>query len=137
MIRDWKTTDLDFIYNSWIKSSRETNPMWRGVPKSIYCPQIEKRIKALLDKSSTKILIYGDSSGLILSYLFYEELPNGNIYHYAYTKGKFRKQGVMKSLIEESKPKGISLYTHSSNKARILLKQSKVIIFNPFVFLEE
>lgn len=130
-------TDLDFIYNSWIKSSRENSQMWRGVPKSIYCPQIERRIRTLLDKQTTKILIYGDNFGLILSYLFYEELPKGNVYHYAYTKGKLRKQKLMRALIERSMPKEVSIYTHSTNKAKILLKQSKVIIFNPFLFLEE
>ncbi|MFZ8934185.1 MAG: hypothetical protein ACO2ZP_09835 [Bacteriovoracaceae bacterium] len=137
MIRDWGLNDLDFIYHSWIKSSRDTNPMWRGVPSSIYCPQIEKRIKSILNKNTMKILIYGDETGLILSYLVYEDLPKANVYHYAYTKGKLRKKGIMSLLTEASKPKEVSIYTHSTNKAKKLLKQSKVIIFNPFLFLEE
>lgn len=136
MIRDWSLDDLDFIYHSWIKSSRN-NPMWRGVPSSIYCPQAEKRIKAVLNKANVNISIYGDESGLILSYLVYENLPKANVYHYAYTKGKLRKKGIMSRLIEQSNPKEASIYTHSTTKAKSLLKQSKIIIFNPFLFLEE
>ena len=115
-------SDHSFIYNSWLRSFRNS-PYARCIPNEEYYEKQGKLITHLLSTGVTLLAVDPEDTNIIWGYVNYT-LPTIN---YVYTKFVFRKLGVAKNLVgaavDLTGRVEVSHITHHINESRI--------IFNP------
>lgn len=141
-IRSGNAGDVSFIFNSWLKSYRDS-PSVRNIPNTEYFDNQHKIIDALVNPNQTpnSILVIAcrkDDPSNILGYLLGEtskEYGVDNLYlHWVYCKHQYRNQGIgtllEKFAINLVKPTRI-WYTHYTKILEKLLK-SRSYRYNPY-----
>lgn len=116
LLRDYNhISDSDFLYSTWIKSFRDSG-FCRAVPTPIYNRSQRERVRALLEKDFTYVLVAcsPETPELIYGYAV-GEAPN--VLHYVYVKKDYRGQGIGKRLLShllDHSTNNPVLYTHKS-----------------------
>ena len=140
-IRAVNIEDVPFIYNSWLKSYRES-PSVRNIPNGVYYNQHHRAIEGVFNGNSPIVLIacnpeYPDQ---IYGYVVADSEIVGNdsfvAFHWVYCKHTFRGRKIGTALIEKvlsmCNPTSI-LYTHYVRSLDKVLKD-RGYIYNPYYF---
>lgn len=128
--RTLETEDESFIYNSWLKSFRNS-PLAKPLCNEVYFRNHKLIINNILQRSTTLLACNPEDSSQIYGYIVYEMLRGVPIVHYVYTKYTYRKLGIAKQLFEatiKSKPLLISHYTSNLKPHMDKLE----LIFDPY-----
>jgi len=138
-IREIAEADLPLIYNSWLKSYRES-PAVRSIPNSIYFKEHHKLIENILMSTYCQVLVAcaADDENVVYGYLVIEFLDSP-VVHWAYCKQQFRRSGVMKALVAEARSGEATAdisnlqYSHFTRFASKLLGGFDVdAVYNPY-----
>lgn len=129
-IRAATEADVPFIFNSWLKSYRNS---LKTVSNAVYFNGHHKVIEALLATSTVSVACDTSDNTQLFGYLVHEEVDGVVIVHYAYVKHPFRKLGILKQLLGSANIIGKSgFYTHQTSGATKLADKMN-FVFNPYI----
>lgn len=94
LTRPVKAADLNFVFDSWMKSWRVSK--WAGViPNHLYYATQRSLIEDLITRGATIVIAYPEGQqDVILGWGCGEVKDNKAVLHYAYTKDAFLGQGI-------------------------------------------
>lgn len=113
-LRGPEKSDLAFIRSSWLSSYRDGLAV-RGVPHKIYYGRHEVVVRELLKRAYVMVLCLKNDPDYIAGWAVLEKTSGGIILHYVYVRGKYRRTGMARKLIElilEQEKPGVVFYSH-------------------------
>lgn len=132
-IRAATEEDISFIFNSWLKSFRDSN-FGKQITNTIYFAQHHKLIENLLQSCSVFVACNQSNPGELYGYICYEKVDGIFVMHYIYVKHTYRKLGIARLLANYSEFNEdlASMYTHASkNSERLAAKYN--MIYCPYI----
>lgn len=128
-IRPVNLNDKNFIIKSFLLGLYHGDSWFTRIPKRIFMDYYKHIVVALI--TSPKVVInvacLPDDPEVILGYAVTS--TDKDTVHWVYVKEKWRKQGIMKSLL----PSSFKYTTHLTSLGyAILTNKYKHVIFNPF-----
>lgn len=97
--RPLKESDLGFLYNSWLKSYRNSK-LTKSWKNEAYFAAQAQTIEALLKRSDVRVAVDPDSDGHIYGYIVRDAF-HPKVVHFLYVKQTFRRLGIARSLLSE------------------------------------
>lgn len=142
-LRKLRQGDTPFIFNSWLKSYRDSATV-RSIPNRVYYEKQHRVIERLLESSVVYILCDGDNPDQILGYAVVDTDTTKNLVHWVYVKHKYRRKGYTSGLFKyvaaelgmDAKP---WVFTHWSKGAEFFrdkYKDKVDIEYNPYLAWE-
>ena len=136
-IRPAIIADIPFIFNSWLKSYRDS-PSVRNIPNSIYFEAQHKLIEGVLGSPTLNIWVacQHDKEEQIFGYLVAEKMAEDMVIHFAYVKFPERGKGIARALekkVIEMEPERVWFTAQNKSIESKLLKERKYH-FNPYLF---
>lgn len=137
-VRRATNEDIPFIFNSWLRSFRETGYLAHAITNTIFYENHHRLIQKILKRSwaTTFVVCPEDHTNQILAYMVAERIDGVFVLHYVYTKHTFRKMGLAKSLLNnfDHDTTFASCCSHLTKIAeRFLMKYN--MIYHPYVTL--
>lgn len=135
MTRKAIESDVAFIFNSWLKSFRQSN-LCKGITDTIYYNEHHKVIENLLLTCDTFILCPESNPDDIYGYICAEKIDGVFVVHFIYIKHIYRGLGLAKKLVEvfEHDYNSAGMYTHDTRIGETLAKKYN-FVYNPYVAL--
>lgn len=129
--RNIEDDDLNFIFNAWLKSNRNTRDN-TCINNTIYYDNYKRIIANILRNSNTIILCDKNDSSQIFGFINYSD----NVINYIYIKYPYRKFKMGKHLLElviNNIPSDIPIYiTHYNSKVKRTIDKYN-LIYNPYL----
>lgn len=130
-IRQPNQDDLGFIYNSWLKSFRQTVP---SIDKPIYFIEQRKIIDKIFDRSKIYISCNPEHLDQIFGYVIFDESPRKfTIVHYVYVKHPYRRLGIGDELMNLIDKKPVPFVGSHTSRCFDFIKDKWDIVFNPYI----
>lgn len=136
-IRPLSKEDVPFIYNSWLKSYRDS-PMVKSIPNTIYYAEHHKVIENLLRQPGclAGVACNPEDANQIYGYVVGETLPGIPdpclCIHWVYCKHPFRGNGIAKALFQWIGQAKSNVYTHRVKNVEKLIGE-RPFTFNPYL----
>lgn len=132
--RQSKESDMNFIYATFLKSYRFSNPIARAQPKWDYYRNGSNELRKLFSSDGKAIVACDESDeDLIIGFLIYK----AGIIYYAYTKAAFRGGGIARGMLKAAELSAEATYrfTHfTADVLRLGLLDKLKLIYNPYLF---
>lgn len=127
--------DSAFIYNSWLKSYRNSD-FAKSQCNTVYYDNHKEVLTALLTRSLVVVACNPGDENHVFGYLVYEELAGNNtIVHYVYVKHTYRRSGIAKQMLDTvRKSKNPILVSHLTPICKAT--KSVVYIYDPYKMFE-
>jgi GNAT superfamily N-acetyltransferase len=135
-IRNISDADVGFVFNSWLKSYRNSN-FSRDIPNSIYFGSHHKLIERLISRSEVKIACNAEDAGQIYGYIVAEKVQGILTLHYMYVKHTYRNMGIGKVLLNQFEWdfSTAGCYTHETKiVSRLAAKYN--LAYHPYLLME-
>lgn len=149
--RGFKSEDQDFIFDSWLRSYRESeNKVWvfeirdpksdgvrRQIKDDVFFPEHRRLIQKL--NCPALIACNPDDEDQIYGYLVGKHFTDSSVIHYIYVKEAFKHMKVASTLIERFQPQKTLFYTHLNYDGAKLIEQNQTKTnwcFNPYFFYD-
>lgn len=125
--------DVDFIFNSWLKSYRNS-PHATCISNPIYFSEQHRLIEALLKRSNVVVATPEDDPLSILGWICAGRVDGIFALHYVYVKHVFRGLGIADMLIAAvgHKQDEAGIYTHLTSPMAHM-REKYNLLFHPFV----
>ena len=132
-IRPANASDIGFIFNSWLKSFRNSD-FAINISNEIYYAEHHKVIESLLKNYNVLVAVNSDDLNQIYGFICGGHTENILTIHYVYVKHTFRKMGIGELLLNsfEHNPEYASIYTHRTKSSNQLSKKYN-FIYHPYV----
>jgi len=126
---------INFIFNSWLKSYKDSATV-KFVSPNIYYDGQHKVIEKLLKTAKTLVAVDAQDPQHILGYLNYEVVDNVFVLHFGYVKQKFRNTGVLKALVAEAGhiTGTAGCYTHDTKSCSAIMPKFN-LVFHPYLLI--
>lgn len=137
LLRDANEGDHSFIYNSWLKSYRDS-PVTKHIPNSIYYENHHNIIENLLNNNKVVVVVVcnPEDKGQIFAYSVSEYRDGKVILHWVYTKHPFRGFGLGRMLVTRFiNTYERVYYTHFTKPSSKLLTDK--LQYNPYLLRSE
>jgi len=136
VIRKATEHDVPFIFNSWLKSFRDSS-LVAAVSNTVYFSNQHKLIQKLVKTSEVLISCNPDDPDQLYGYIVCERIDNVFVIHYVYIKTSFRGLGLAKALLAATDYNGKELAAHShSTKAAQFIGRRYNFIYHPYVLFD-
>lgn len=101
LIRKVKPSDLNFVFDSWLKSWRTSK--WAGtIPNHLFYDTQRALIEDLIARGATVLVAYPEhNDDVILGWACGETKDGATVLHYTYTKDPFLRLGISERLVSE------------------------------------
>lgn len=139
-IRALAPTDMPFVFNSFLKSYRDS-PTTSGIPNGLYYAAQHLIIeRCVADPAAVALAAVSTAeSDQIYGYALGARHDNAAVLHWSYTKHPFRGFGIAKTLmaaIVGEKPDIAVYFTHRMRNIGQLLKNKQSYIYNPYLLMD-
>lgn len=94
-----KPEDSQWVKKAWSSSEHDMTAA-RIVPHSVYKTDEEARVSYMLSTSVTMVAYLDKEPDTLISFMTYQIQHNRLYIHYAFTKSSFRRQGIIKDMID-------------------------------------
>lgn len=130
-LRQANPSDESFIYNSWLKSYKNSD-FARSIPARTYYAMHHLVIERILSRPSTQVLVACDPTApdVLYGYVVMESVGDLSVVHYCYVKQAFRRLGIASALLA-SAPTPDASYSHRTKDVHYLVSPSHT--FNPYL----
>jgi GNAT superfamily N-acetyltransferase len=110
--RMMKPNDLNFVFDSWLKSWR-SNKYAGVIPNNLYYSTYRSTIEGLVGRGAEVVVaVNSEDEDHILGYVCFETTPDGfSCIHYLYVKDPYLKRGVDAILLEQVKGQKPGFFT--------------------------
>ena len=134
-IRDADESDINFIFNSWLKSGRNCS-MSKHVDNAVYYSEHHKLVEKLLKRCSVLVAVDVKDTSNVYGYIVYEKIDGLFTIHFTYVKHNFRMLGIMSELLKKTGHdfNTAGLYTHDTS-AGIRLAAKYMLVFHPYLLI--
>lgn len=132
-IRPLLSADVPFVYNSWLKSYRDS-PMVKSIPNTIYYAEHHKVIENLLKQTNclAAVACNPEDANQIYGYIVGEMIEKALCVHWVYCKHPFRGNGIAKALFQWIGESTANTYTHRVKNVEKLIGE-RPFTFNPYL----
>jgi len=120
MLRPARESDLPFIMDTWLKTLRVSNDLFKQIDKEAYYSNYPKVVHNLVHNCITTICCLRDDDDVILGYSCYTPTT----LHWVFVKKQWRGNGIMKLLVNDD----IKFISHLTKQF-----QKRHRSFNPFL----
>lgn len=126
--------DVNFLFNSWLKSHR-TSSQVQGIMHPVYYSQQHLLIEGLLSTCKVIVACNADDTMQIYGYICYGDAEGHPLVHYVYVKQPYRRLGLANLLFEEAKidPKAAFFGSHRPGPGFKTLERNSMCIYNPYL----
>lgn len=127
--------DINFIFNSWLKSYRNSYAT-KNITSTFYFSEQHKLIERILKTAKTIIACNENDPSQVFGYIVADEVDGIFVIHYLYVKHSFRNLGIGKVLLNafDHDPSVASLYTHHTHTAHRLAPKYNML-HHPYILL--
>lgn len=142
MYRDMTPEDANFIYNSWLKSYRDSYAV-QGVGNGLYYEYHHDLAKDLMvhsvENGGQLIACDPEDPSVIYGYVVYSRINSNPCIHYIYVKHPFRKFGLAQAFIDRvwKDKRNPCVFTHMTRQGKIIFNKLKdqglEAVFNPYL----
>lgn len=137
LLRPPQSEDVSFVFNSWLKSFRDS-PMMFNMSNDVYFKGAHDQIEAVAKDPNARVVVACDPAepNIIFGYGVAELVGTELVLHWVYVKHPFRNFGLGKAIENELKmiPHESVSFSCYSKLCRALLKSRSTYIYNPFRF---
>lgn len=135
-LRSVTNEDVPFIFNSWLKSYRETGLLCKNVSNTIYFDNHHKILQRIVQKAVIMVACAESDPSQIYGYMVAERVEGFLVVHYAYVKHSFRKLGIATAMLKEfghdiTKASCFTHYTKSSEKLALKFN----LVYHPYLIM--
>ncbi len=136
MIRNFTSDDIGFVFNSWLKSYRNS-VFARDVSNTIYFASHHKILEEIAKRGTIRIACNPKDVSQIYGYIAAEFLEGIFVLHYVYIKQPYRHFGIAKALLNsfDHDPSNASCYTHHT-KIAVKLAAKYNMIHHPYLLID-
>jgi hypothetical protein len=136
MAREALPEDLNFVFNSWLISYKQSKTL-ANLDGAFYYQGQHNIIERCLRQSQVLMLVDANKTEDIYSYIVYQEIDGIFTVHFAYVKHLFRGLGLFKHMLDLTKGPGnsVGLYTHDTKSARHVGDKHN-LYYNPYILFE-
>jgi len=136
-IRAATETDIGFIFNSWLKSYKQSS-FSKFIPGAVYFDLHHKTIESILKRAKVLVAVNPADTNQIYGYIVYETVQETSVVHYCYVKESFRKMGILTLLLSEANLPEAFFYSHSTFSAALVTpKMKQKAVYNPYLAFME
>jgi len=130
-LRAPKEADINFIFNSWLKSYRNSD-FAKSQCNAVYFENHKQIVTTLINKSLIVVACSPDDVNHVFGYVVYQFLPGNNLLvHYAYVKHTYRRMGIAKDFISKIRKSDNPIL--SSHYAPIISKCKSILcLYDPY-----
>lgn len=134
-IRDPHEADLPFIFNSWLRSFRNSS-FCRYVDNTIYFTEHHKLVEKILKRSTVKIACSPQNPEDVYGYICHENIDGFFVLHYAYTKQSFRNLGIFRALLATTNHNAeiAGIHSHSTIACAWIMPKLN-LIYHPYLLI--
>jgi len=135
LIRQYKESDLSFIFSTWLRSYKFNSSFAKQINNTVFYTYHHKLIEAILARGAT-VLVACDALNpeVVFGYLVFEQAGDLDIVHFSYIKKPFRGFGIFTELLRIGQ---VSLdkatFTHYTTKCNKFLELNKALTYNPYL----
>lgn len=132
-LRTANEEDIPFIFNSWLKSFRNSN-FAKSITSTVYFTEHHKVIRKILETNQVIIACNEEDPGQIYGWICAGKTDGIFTLNYIYVKQPFRNFGIGKQLLNafEHDPAFAAIYTHQTNfGAKVAPKYN--FVYHPYV----
>ncbi len=127
ILRQTTTTDLPFIYSTWLNSYRRS-PFGLSLSTTNYFQTQTNIIDNILLTAKLTLATLEEDPDTICGFICHDISPNNKtIIHYIYTKLLFRNDGVAKQLYNSISPTNPTIITHNNHTSSLLREKYHLI----------
>jgi hypothetical protein len=132
-VRPALEADAAFIFNSWLKSFRDSS-FAAPVSNETYFTEQHKLIERLLKRCKVFIACEPQDHTNIYGWVCFEEHEGVFTLHYAYIKHNFRMLGIAKELLKESNHdfNSAGIFTHLT-KSALRIHHKFNLMYHPYI----
>lgn len=132
-IRAASQEDVAFIFNSWLKSYRNSH-FSRYIDNTVYYSEHHKLIERLVSDNQVLIACNTEDPNQLYGYICAGRVDNFLVVHYIYVKHSFRNLGIGKQLLNafDHDPSVAGIYTHHTKLADRLGPRYN-FVFHPYL----
>jgi GNAT superfamily N-acetyltransferase len=124
--------DANFIFNSWLKSYRNS-AFAKPQCNTVYYSNYKAIVNNLLERGLVLVACNEEDESQVFGYIVYEDLPNDNLLaHYIYVKHTYRKMGIAKRLISSVRKNNNPVLISHHSKLLDTLNNDLRVIYDPF-----
>ena len=125
--------DVGFIFNSWLKSFRNSNYA-RYISNTIYFTEHHKLIEKLITENKVIVACNQEDPNQLFGYICAGNVEGFFICHYIYVKHTYRNMGLGKELLNQFNhdPATAGLYTHHTRIADRLAPRYN-LVYHPYL----
>ena len=136
-LRTATAEDVPFIFNSWLKSYRNSH-FCKLVVNEIYYNEHHKVIERLIKKSKVIVACNRDDENQLYGYIVADEVEGFFALHYIYVKHSFRNMGIGEALLNsfEHDPSVASIYSHHTRLCDKLAPKYSMV-YHPYLLINK
>lgn len=128
-------SDLSFLYNSWLKSYRDSS-FAEPISNNEYFGFHKAVIERIIERANVVILCNPEDESQIYGYSVSEQVAELVIVHYIYVKQTYRNLGLAKQLLLGATSGDKFTYTHRSKRLPAIERKSQSMqqaTYNPYL----
>lgn len=132
-LRPANAEDISFIFNSWLKSFRNSY-FSKNIVNTVYFTEQHKVIEGILKTSTVIVACNPDDISQVYGWICAERIDGIFCLHYLYVKHSFRSLGIGRILFNsfEHDQTCAGIYTHATRPGETLGIKFN-LIFHPYV----
>lgn len=125
--------DVGFIFNSWLKSFRNSMHA-KFISNTIYYTEHHKLVERLLKENKVVVACNPEDPNQLYGYICASEVEGFFVCHYVYVKQTYRNMGLGKELLAQfnHEPTKAGLYTHHTRIADRLAPRYN-LVYHPYL----
>lgn len=129
--------DIPFIFNSWLKSYRNSY-FAKNISNTIFYSEHHKLLEKVINQSKIVVACKEDEPDQIYGWICAGKTEGIFTLHYIYVKHPFRSFGVGKALLNafEHDTESAAVYTHHTKVAEKLAAKYNMI-YHPYVIIND
>lgn len=139
-IRHATKEDVSFIYNSWLRSFKDSSPWAKLIPNQVFFDNHKKVVSKLLRDSFVFVACNPDMADQIFGYIVCQPtVGKVAVVHYVYIKQPYRRLGIGAALFDrmlhacEHDRTFPVVATHATYALEVLNTKRIQIVYNPYV----
>lgn len=138
LVRQATQGDVNFIFNSWLKSAHGNLPKLTEIPHNIFYSEHHKLLEKILRRCTVLIACDKNDQTVIYGYIVAEIIYGFPVIHYVYVKQPFRRLGIAKMLLNclETNNDSVIFTSHISKSFNAHLSNKRHFIYNPYLLHE-
>lgn len=135
IVRQAIAEDCPFIFNSWLKSYKESH-FARSMTNTVFYAEHHKVISRLLNSCEVYVACSRDDDDSLYGWAVGEYVSGHLVIHFIYVKQVFRNMGIGKLLLSQFNfnPESAALYTHNTRMGEKMAHRYK-FVYHPYIAL--